>query len=125
MLKVLVWIALGGSIGSVLRYIIAYFLHKQVGFEFPIETMVVNLSGSFLAGFIFSYIVEKLLIPPQIRAFILTGFLGGFTTFSTFAMESLNLLMEGRYGYFIFYFLFTNLGALFLSFLGYSLSRIL
>ncbi|WP_448588552.1 fluoride efflux transporter CrcB [Thermocrinis sp.] len=118
-------IALGGAIGSLLRYFISRFLQGKLGIDFPVGTLTVNLIGSLFIGFAFSYLVEKLNISAETRAFFITGLAGGFTTFSTFSYESLNLMLNGEYVKFLLYLLGTNILCLFLTFLGYNLGRML
>jgi camphor resistance protein CrcB len=102
-------IAMGGAIGSLLRFYLSKFLQKKFGVEFPVGTLMVNLTGAFFIGFFFSYLVEKLDISVELRAFLITGLLGGFTTFSTFSYESFNLIVNGEYLKFFAYFMGTNL----------------
>ena len=118
-------IAFGGAIGSLLRYFLSKFLQSRFGIEFPIGTLVVNLSGAFFIGFAFSYLVEKLDVSMEIRGFLITGLAGGFTTFSTFSYESYNLVMNGEYVKFLIYFFGTNFVGLFATILGYNLGRLL
>lgn len=100
-------VALGGAIGSVLRYLISGFFQKFLPF-FPSGTLSVNLSGSFLFGLAAGLSNDMLYLSPQIRNFLFVGILGAFTTFSTFTWESFNLLKEGSY----FLFLINTLGSL-------------
>jgi CrcB protein len=116
-------IAVGGATGSLLRFYLSKFLQKKFGVEFPVGTLIVNLMGAFFIGFFFSYLVEKLDISVELRAFLITGLLGGFTTFSTFSYESFNLIANGEYLKFFAYFMGTNLVGLFLTFLGYNVGR--
>ena len=116
-------IATGGAIGSLLRFYLSKFLQKKFGVEFPVGTLIVNLTGAFFIGFFFSYLVEKLDISVELRAFLITGLLGGFTTFSTFSYESFKLIVSGEYLKFFAYFMGTNLVGLLLTFLGYNVGR--
>ncbi len=116
-------IAIGGAIGSLLRFYLSKFLQKKFGVEFPVGTLMVNLTGSFFIGLFFSYLVEKLDISVEFRAFLIAGLLGGFTTFSTFSYESFNLIVNGEYLKFFAYFMGTNLVGLSLTFLGYNVGR--
>jgi CrcB protein len=116
-------IAIGGAIGSLLRFYLSKFLQKKFGVEFPVGTLMVNLTGAFFIGLFFSYLVEKLDVSVELRAFLITGLLGGFTTFSTFSYESFNLIVNGEYLKFFAYFTGTNLVGLLLTFLGYNVGR--
>jgi CrcB protein len=109
-------IAIGGAIGSLLRFYLSKFLQKKFGVEFPVGTLIVNLTGAFFIGLFFSYLVEKLDVSLELRAFLITGLLGGFTTFSTFFYESFNLIVNGEYLKFFAYFMGTSL-------VGYNVGR--
>ena len=88
-------IALGGSIGAVSRYWLSNVTHNWLGYGFPHGTLAVNVIGSLIMGFCSVLLVEKLAISEEIRLGIMIGFLGSFTTFSTFAMDSLNSMQNG------------------------------
>ncbi|WP_461828931.1 fluoride efflux transporter CrcB [Aquifex sp.] len=118
-------VAIGGAVGSVLRYLLSKYVQKLAGLEFPVGTLFVNLLGAFLIGIAFSYLVEKLAIHPFTRALLITGFLGGFTTFSTFSYESYSLLAEGEYLRFLLYIFITNGAGILGTFLGFNLGRLL
>jgi fluoride exporter len=92
----LIYIGAGGFIGAVLRYLISSYVQdvsKSTGI--PYGTLAVNVLGSFIIGILFFFIESKGALSPQTRAFLLVGILGALTTFSTFSIETLNLLMEG------------------------------
>ncbi|HEX6668896.1 MAG TPA: fluoride efflux transporter CrcB [Gemmatimonadales bacterium] len=92
----LVWyVALGGALGSVARYAVGSWIQFRTGSTFPVGTLVVNLSGSFLLGLILRYALETPAVTPEARALLTTGILGGYTTFSTFTYETATLLEEG------------------------------
>ena len=88
-------IAAGGSLGAVMRYGLSNAIYAWLGRGFPYGTLSVNVIGSFLIGIAFVLLTEKLTLGSEVRAFILIGFLGAFTTFSTFSLETLGLLQEG------------------------------
>ena len=94
MIRVLA-IAAGGAIGSVLRYWASIGVHAIFGRGFPYGTLFVNVVGSFLMGFLFIIFVDRLSNDAVLRAAVLIGALGGFTTFSTFSIETWNLIEEG------------------------------
>jgi fluoride exporter len=89
-------IAIGGTLGCWARFAMTNLLQAVYGREFPYATLLINVSGSFLMGFLFIETLERLTMSPQMRAGVLTGFLGGYTTFSTFSMESLLLVEQGE-----------------------------
>jgi CrcB protein len=90
-------IAVGGTVGCWARYAMTNLVQAIYGKDFPYATMSINLLGSFLMGFLFIEALEKLTISPELRTGILTGILGGFTTFSTFEMETLLLVEQGSF----------------------------
>jgi len=89
-------IAVGGTLGCWLRYGQTQIVQNVVGREFPHATISINIMGSFLMGFLFVATAERIEVSPVLRVGILTGFLGGYTTFSTFSMETLLLLQRGE-----------------------------
>jgi fluoride exporter len=88
-------VAIGGALGSVTRYGVALLLPTVAG-KFPWPTFIVNLLGSFLIGVVYVVIVEKQMLSPEMRLWLMTGFLGGFTTFSSFSLETLQLWQQGQ-----------------------------
>jgi len=95
MIKTLVLIAVGGAFGAVSRYGTALGVYSVFGRSFPYGTLFVNVIGSFLMGILSIMLLDRFNIGPEWRAAILVGFLGAFTTFSTFSIETLNLLEQG------------------------------
>ena len=94
MLQILA-IAGGGALGSLARFWVSTGTYQLLGRSFPWGTLVVNVSGSFVMGFLFVLFLERLAAAPEWRAAVLVGFLGAFTTFSTFSIETLSLMEEG------------------------------
>ena len=90
-------IGIGGFLGAVCRYIVALWIGQRWGRTFPLGTFVVNISGSFLIGLLMSLFTEKFMVSPQVRLFLVVGFLGAYTTFSTFEYETGNLLKDGEW----------------------------
>jgi len=93
----LLYVGLGGFMGACLRYIVSLGAQKWWGSEFPYGTMIVNVLGGLLIGLIMELSIGSDLIPPGMRLFLVTGLLGGFTTFSSFSYETMNLLSDGSY----------------------------
>lgn len=90
-------VGVGGFFGAVARYLVDGWVAERTGATFPWGTLVVNLSGAFLLGLLFSLTVDRGALPAAIRAPILIGFIGAYTTFSTLALESWRLIEDGSY----------------------------
>src|ERR1700759_1727658 len=90
-------IAIGGTLGCWARYAQSNLVQAAFGRDFPFATLSINVIGSFLMGFLFILTLERLMIPPGVRVGVLTGVLGGYTTFSTFEMETLLLAESGAF----------------------------
>ena len=90
-------IALFGAAGCLARYFLSGWVYQLLGKGFPYGTLVVNLIGAFLIGLVMEFSLRSALIPPMLRISLTIGFLGGFTTFSTFSFETIRLLEEGAY----------------------------
>ena len=95
-MKTLVFIALGGAIGAVLRYLASNGVYAMLGRGFPYGTLFVNVLGSLLIGVLSIVMLERMDLSPEWRAAMLVGVLGSFTTFSTFSLETLNLMQQGQ-----------------------------
>ena len=91
-------IALGAALGANLRYGVSLWAAKRWGVEFPFGTFLINVSGSFCIGLILTLGTTRLVLTEETRLFLVTGFLGGYTTFSTFSIEAVNLAISGRIG---------------------------
>lgn len=93
------WLLLfgGGGIGAVLRYVATGLVDRQAGPPFPWGTLAVNVAGCLAIGLLVTLIEERGALSPSLRLFFVTGLLGGFTTFSTFGIETWQLLEEGHY----------------------------
>lgn len=89
-------IGLGGAIGAILRYYMGALDYRFSGGVFPVSTMVVNVSGCLVIGFLWG-LFDQFPVSPNVRLFIFIGILGGYTTFSTFGLETFNLMRDGEY----------------------------
>ena len=91
------WVAVGSAIGGVVRFLLGTIIQQKTGSTFPVGTLVINVSGSLVLGFLVRYALATPAIGPEVRALLTAGLCGGFTTFSTFSYESVALLEEGAY----------------------------
>lgn len=96
-LNSLLAISAGGALGAISRYGLYNAVHAAFGRTFPYGTLAVNVLGSLLMGFFYVWLFDRLNVGPAWRAFLLVGFLGSFTTFSAFSIETLNLLEQGAW----------------------------
>lgn len=90
------YIGVGGFIGSVCRYGLSSMLYRVLGDRFPYGTLAVNIIGCFTIGFVMTLFETRFLVQPYLRLFITIGILGGFTTFSTFSYETIEILKGGN-----------------------------
>jgi CrcB protein len=119
----MVWYVLAGSaVGGGARYLLSTYVQIRSGATFPIGTLVVNILGSLVVGFVLRYAIGSSAITPEARALLTTGFCGGFTTFSTFSYESVRLLQDGDYHRAAWYIALSVLMCLTGTFLGIGLA---
>lgn len=90
------YVALGSAVGGVARFALASLVQQRAGPNFPLGTLVVNISGSFVLGLVLRYALGTQAISPEVRALLTTGFCGGYTTFSTFTYDTMLLLEDGQ-----------------------------
>ncbi len=90
-------IAAGGAVGALMRFWASQWVYALLGRGFPYGTLFVNVVGSLLMGFLYTLLIDRIAIAPEWRGAILIGLLGAFTTFSTFSMETLNLIGFGEH----------------------------
>ena len=89
-------LVIGGAVGTVARYLLAGFVYRLAGTSFPYGTLIVNVSGCFILGFLASLADKKFVLGPDARVLLMIGFCGAFTTFSTLIFESDNLVRNGQ-----------------------------
>ncbi|OOM76785.1 fluoride efflux transporter CrcB [Clostridium sp. BL-8] len=93
----IIYVGIGGCIGAILRYIVTMQSAKMMNSSLPIGTLIVNVVGGFLIGMIAELSMSTDLISPNLKLFLTTGIMGGLTTFSTFSLETITLMSDGRY----------------------------
>ena len=121
MLRQLLLVALGGALGSAMRYLTAILLARHYTGSIPLATLVVNVLGCFLIGLLIGLCSET----TYLRLLFITGFCGGFTTFSTFTAESYVMFREGAYGLALLYIAGSLLIGLLALWVGLYVSRII
>ena len=122
--KILLLIGSGGFVGSILRYVVSQSVQNKFLSSFPYGTMSVNIIGSLLIGIVYG-LVEKGNLSPEARLFLATGILGGFTTFSAFTLDALNLLQEGLWLESISYILLSVVLGVVAAFLGIFIIKLI
>jgi fluoride exporter len=95
-LKTILYIALGGALGSVLRYLTTVVMNKYIETTFPYATFVTNIVGCLLIGLFFGYLEKQNAISQDLKFFLITGLCGGYTTFSAFSLENIQLLQTNQ-----------------------------
>lgn len=123
MIEKLAAVALGGSLGAVLRYSTYLLFERSKDPSLPWATITVNLIGSFLIGFLWG-IFDKIYVSPGIRLFIFVGLLGSFTTFSTYAFEVFNMGKNDNMMNGLMYLLISNVFGITLAAAGYYISKL-
>ena len=121
-MKYLIFIALGGAGGAVSRYLLANWVHGLWEGRLPVGTLMVNMLGSFAIGVLF-VLIERQLIHPDWRGVLMVGFLGAFTTFSTFSLETIKLMESGHMGQALGYMLASTVLCVLMAGVAIQLTR--
>jgi CrcB protein len=117
-------VAVGAMLGANLRFMVGNWAAEQFGAEFPYGTLLVNVSGAFTIGVVLSFVGERVGISPIWRLFFVTGFLGGYTTFSSYAWEAFSLAQDDQWLPAAAYVLGSNVIGLFGVWLGAVVARL-
>jgi CrcB protein len=117
------YVALGSGIGGAVRLLLGGWVQDRFGWSFPVGTLMINISGSLLLGFLLHYALETPAMGADVRAFLTTGLCGGYTTFSTFSYETMRLVEDGEYRRAAFYVVLSVGLALFATACGIVLAR--
>ncbi|HEV8366933.1 MAG TPA: fluoride efflux transporter CrcB [Pyrinomonadaceae bacterium] len=117
-------IGFAGLVGTLCRYGLSGLVARRFGETFPTGTLIVNVLGCFLAGFLYYLFQERFLVGEVVRTAVMIGFLGGFTTFSSFALQTLTLLRDGEVFLATLNIVISNVAGLLTVWAGYSLARL-
>ena len=120
----LLLIGLAGFVGTLGRYWLSDMVARRYGETFPWGTLAVNLIGCFLAGLLLYVLTERFVLNPTLRMVVFIGLLGGFTTFSSFGLQTFTLLQEHQFGLATLNLIASNFIGLALVWVGYTLARI-
>lgn len=116
------FVMIGGFFGAISRFALGEWIHTSNGF--PVGTLFINLIGCFFLGWFLTFVSQKKKMSPQLTLMIGTGFIGSFTTFSTFSVETLNLLQQGLMVQGLLYVLTTTILGLGLTYVGSKLASL-
>lgn len=120
----MIWaVAIGAAVGGVVRYWVGMAIQHRVGVAFPWGTLMINVTGSLLLGFLIRYAIATPAIGIEMRALLTTGFCGGYTTFSTYSLETMALIEEGQYQRAAAYAAGSVVLALVATLVGFTLAR--
>lgn len=121
---VYIYIGVFGFLGAVARFEVGRFIAVYWPSTFPLGTLIINIAGCFAMGLILTYSLERLTLSPELRLGLTTGLIGAFTTFSTFSLETINLLSAGKITSAVTYVLLSTIGGLMAVRSGTILARI-
>jgi CrcB protein len=124
-MKYLLFIALGGAGGAVSRHLLANWVHSLWEGKLPVGTLLVNALGSFAIGIVYVLIIERQFVQPDWRGVLMVGFLGAFTTFSTFSLETIALIEAGHLAHAMTYMLGSAVLCVVVAGLAIQITRVL
>ena len=117
-MNLLWYVALGSAVGGAARFALSMFIQQRSSAAFPVGTLIVNITGSLILGFVLRYALGSPSVSAEVRALLTTGFCGGYTTFSTFSYEAITLIEDGDYRRAAVYVAASVLLSLMATFLG-------
>jgi CrcB protein len=123
MLRAFLAVGIGGGLGSMARYAVAYFLNKVYSQPFPLATFIINITGCFLIGLLLGFTQKNAWMQDYGSLLLATGFCGGFTTFSTFAFENILLMQKEQFLYAVLYMFLSLIIGLLLCRLGMFMAQ--
>ncbi len=116
-------IAAGGAVGALMRFWASNGVYALLGRGFPYGTLSVNVIGSLAMGFLYVMFLERMAVEPEVRAALLVGLLGAFTTFSTFSIETLNLIEQAEYSKALLNMILSVVGCVVAAWIGLKIGR--
>ena len=116
-------VSMAGGLGAVARLVLDGLIRGRHALEYPVGTTLINVTGSFLLGFVLRYGVETTTLTPEVRAFLTVGFCGGYTTFSTFSYETVALAEDGQWARAVLYIALSVGLSLVATFVGFVAAR--
>lgn len=119
----IIWIAFAGALGSLARYGVATYFQRNTDTAFPWGVFTANMLGSFLFGLLWAFSEDREWVSEEMRAFAFVGFLGAFTTFSTFAFDNVQLARSSNWQFFVMNILLTNMAGIALAFAGFRAGK--
>ena len=122
-MKYLIFIALGGATGALSRHFLANWVHTLWQGTLPLGTLLVNMLGSFAIGIVYVLLMERQLLHPDWRGVLMVGFLGAFTTFSTFSLETIGLMEAGHIAHAVIYMLGSAIVCVLMAGIAMQLTR--
>lgn len=120
----LLWVGVGGALGAITRYLLGLWIAECFGTAFPWGTMVVNVTGSLLIGLILTVLTDKVVADPAWRLLLVVGFLGGYTTFSSYTFEAMTLVSTGEWTLSLAYVLGSSVAGLLAVVLGATVAQL-
>ena len=119
----LLWVFLGGGLGAAVRYALGAWIGARAGTSFPLHTLLINVSGSFAIGVLLTVLTARVDANPALRLFLVIGFLGGYTTFSSYSYEVLTLAQSGAWRQAALYVIGSNAMSLLACLAGTVMAR--
>lgn len=124
MIKQLLLVGLGGGIGSIFRYLVSWWSLRRFEMDFPLATFIVNVTGCLLIGLLIGFSVRFNWLDQHLKLLLITGFCGGYTTFSTFSLENWSLFENGAYTHLVLNILGSIILGILAVWLGLYISKI-
>lgn len=121
----ILWISLGAILGANMRYLIARASQNYFSPSIPFGTLIVNITGSFILGLFLAWAADRVFVDPRWKFFIVIGFCGAYTTFSSYSFETISLMEQSKYGLAAFNFFSNNLFCLLATVAGIALAKMI